>query len=112
MPKVKIHNVFSGLPDARGREVFQTLRKGRGLRIERIVSRGQATPPGQWLCSKAAEWVIVLKGRARLLFKGVPKQFDLKAGEHVFIPRKTSHRVDWTHPKQRTVWLAVHWAEG
>lgn len=82
--------------------------KGRGLKIERIVSCGQTTPEGRWLCSKTAEWVAVLKGRARLSFKKTQGKFDLKTGDYMFIPAKTYHRVDWTHSKQKTVWLAVH----
>lgn len=112
MLKIDHRNIFSGLPAAKKREVFQTLRRGKGFKIERIVSLGQATPEGEWLCSEIPEWVIVLRGRARLLFKGSRKKVDLVAGDHVFIPGKTCHRVDWTHPKQKTVWLALHIAPG
>ena len=108
MPKINRCNIFAGLPDIKKREVFQTLAKGKGFKIERITSRGQATPKGKWLRSKAAEWVIVLRGRARLRFEGARKSFDLKVGEHVFIPANACHRVDWTHPGRKTVWLAVH----
>lgn len=101
-------NIFSGLPAARKKEVFQTLVKGSGFKIERIVSFGQTMPEGKWLCSKAAEWVIALRGRARLLFKGAGKALNLAAGDYVFIPAKTRHLVEWTHPRQKTVWLAVH----
>ena len=107
MPKIKCRNIFSGLPAAKKCEVFQTLVRGKGFKIERIVSCGQATPEGKWLCSKTVEWVIVLRGRARLCFKGARK-LDLRVGKHVFIPAHTCHRVDWTHPVQKTVWLAVH----
>jgi len=108
MPKINSGDIFSGLPSAKKREVFQTLARGNGFRIERIVSCGQATPQGRWLCSKTAEWVIVLRGRARLRFQGGSKGFDLRTGEHVLIPPDVCHRVEWTQPRQRTVWLAVH----
>ena len=108
MANIKSCNIFSALPAAKRREVFQTLRKGKGFKIERIVSLGQATPEGKWLCSKASEWVMVLRGRARLLFEGTAAALDLRAGDAVFIPAHTRHRVAWTHPKQKTVWLAVH----
>ena len=112
MPRIKSDDLFSRLPAAKKREAFRTLVKGKGVRIERIVSLGQTTPEGKWLYSKKAEWALVLRGRAKLLFKGNRKRFNLKAGEHVFIPANTRHRVDWTHPKQKTVWLAVHIASG
>jgi cupin 2 domain-containing protein len=106
--KIKNHNVFCRLPPVKKRESFRTLLKTRGVKIERIVSRGQATSPGKWLCSKTGEWVMVLRGDARLLFEGERKSQNLKAGDYVWIPAKTRHRVEWTHPKRKTVWLAVH----
>ena len=108
MTKRKSFNILSRLPDAREGEIFKTLAKGRGFKIERIISRGQATPEGKWLCSKTAEWVAVLQGRAHLRFKGARQHLDLGAGDCVFIPAHSFHRVDWTHPRQKTVWLAVH----
>ena len=51
---------------------------------------------------------MVLKGRARLSFKDTQEKIRLKSGDHVFIPAHTLHRVDWTPPNQKTVWLAVH----
>jgi cupin 2 domain-containing protein len=108
MPKIKNRNLFEDLSATRKREVFQTLYKSKGVKIERIGSLGRATPEGKWLSSKKAEWVIVLRGRARLLFKHGSRKLDLKAEDHVFIPAQARHRVDWTHPKQKTVWLAVH----
>ena len=108
MPKISRHNIFSKLSGAKKREVSEILATGKGCKIERIVSCGQATPEGEWLCSKAAEWVIVLRGRAQLLFKGARKSLDLGEGDSVFIPSNARHRVNWTPPRQKTVWLAVH----
>ncbi len=108
MPKIKSRNIFSGLPAAKKREAFQILQVGKEFKFERIVSRGQATPEGKWLYSKAAEWVMVLRGRAVLSFKRERKSLVLKAGDYIFIPARTYHRVDRTSPMQKTVWLAVH----
>jgi len=107
MPKIRNRNIFSGLPAAKKREVFQTLARGKAFKIERIVSCGQTTPKGKWLCSKTEEWVVVLRGRARLCFKKA-RELELRAGDFVFIPAHMCHRVDWTHPAKKTVWLAVH----
>ena len=106
--RLKVNNIFSKLPSARAKENFRILQCGTYSRIERIVSCGQATPGGKWLCQKKNEWVMVLRGRARLSFKGQKKQVVMKAGDHVFIPKNTYHRVEWTHPRQKTVWLALH----
>jgi len=108
MHYIKVHNLFSQLPEAKNKEVFTILNKGRNFRIERIVSKGQATPKDTWCCEKTAEWVMVLRGKASLLFKGYKKEFILKAGDYVFIPPNTHHRVDWTHPNKKTLWLAVY----
>jgi hypothetical protein len=40
-----------------------------GLRIERTVAWGQASPPGLWYDQPEAEWVLVLAGAARLRFQ-------------------------------------------
>ncbi len=108
---IKIHHLFSNLPSARKKEVFRTLHRTREVRIERIVSRGQSTPRGRWLCEPASEWVMVLEGRARLAFRGKRGTADLKAGDYVFIPARTAHRVEWTPGNRRTVWLAFHICE-
>lgn len=105
---LKIENIFFNLPDAGKREAFKVLFKGRNLNIERIVSKGQSTPEGTWLKEKTAEWVILLKGKARLVFKNNKDTFILRPGDYIYIPRNTSHRVTWTHHKQKTVWLAIH----
>ena len=61
-------NLLSPLPDVEAGERVATLMTKPGLRIERIVSRGQASPPGFWYDQAEAEWVLVLAGRARLRF--------------------------------------------
>ena len=108
MSKLKKGNIFSNLPDSRKKEVFKSLFKSKNLKIERIVSNGQATTEGIWLKEKTAEWVILLKGKAKLLFKNSKNTFILKPGDYIYIPRYTFHRVTWTNPKQKAVWLAIH----
>jgi cupin 2 domain-containing protein len=108
MSTIKPNNIFSALLKANKGEVFEVLLKTRNLKIERIVSKGQATPENTWLKENSSEWVILLKGKARLLFKNTKKAFVLKPGDYVYIPANTRHRVEWTHPKQKTIWLAIH----
>ena len=79
-----------------------------GLRIERIVSQGHASPPGFWFDQMQDEWVIVLAGSAELRFEDEAEARLLKVGDYVFIPAGKRHRVDWTSGTQPTVWLAVH----
>jgi cupin 2 domain-containing protein len=49
-----------------GEEEVQELVRDGKLRIERIVSRGHASPPGFWYDQPEHEWVMVLGGRAVL----------------------------------------------
>ncbi|MGD0336824.1 MAG: cupin [Candidatus Omnitrophota bacterium] len=91
------------------KESFQSLLTTRSLKIERIISTGQATKKGKWLKSKRNEWVIMVKGAAKLRFFKNNRIVKMKAGSHVLIPANTLHRVDWTDPGQKTIWLAVYY---
>ena len=78
-----------------------------GLRIERIVSRGQASPSGFWYDQPEAEWVMVLAGAARLRFQDEAEARVLGPGDSLDIAPHRRHRVEWTDPAVATVWLAV-----
>ena len=45
---VKLNNVFEEIPNDLSDEVIKILAECQGIRIERIVSRGHATPPQFW----------------------------------------------------------------
>jgi cupin 2 domain-containing protein len=47
-------------------------------------------------------------GAARLQFEGEDRPVELRPGDHVAIPARRRHRVEWTTPDEPTVWLAVH----
>ncbi len=101
-------NLFASLPDASQAEVFETLLHYKNLKIERIVSKGQATPAGEWYDQEQAEWIVLLAGRARLQFAEDPSIILLTAGDTLFIPAHAKHRVAWTDPALESVWLAIH----
>jgi cupin 2 domain-containing protein len=101
-------NLLADLPAASGSEHTDALLSAPGVRIERIVSRGQASPPGFWYDQAQAEWVLVLAGSARLRFADEAEARALGAGDYVLIPAHRRHRVEWTHPAVPTVWLAIH----
>lgn len=100
-------NILEGLPNAAGGEVFEALARSAGVLIERIVSRGQRSAPGQWYEQAQNEWVIVLRGAACLRWED-GSELALTEGDFVFIPALKRHRVEWTDPDHDTVWLAVH----
>jgi cupin 2 domain-containing protein len=102
-------NLFADVSVASaGDEVSTEIFARPGLKIERIVSQGQASPPEFWYDQAWNEWVIVLKGSATLQFEDEPATRAMRAGDYVFIPARKRHRVEWTEPQQPTVWLAVH----
>jgi len=103
-------NLFVDIAASLDAEQFTELLAAPGLRLERIVSLGQATPPGEWLEQDRAEWVILLRGEARLFFEDESAARDLRPGDYVNIPPYCRHRVEWTAPDEPTIWLALHYA--
>ena len=106
----EILNILAGLPPALSGEAFETIVESDVVRIERIVSNGQATPESEWYDQEQDEWVLVLAGSADLLFNGAEAPQRLGAGDYTLIPAGCRHRVEWTNPDVSTVWLAVHFA--
>jgi cupin 2 domain-containing protein len=99
-------NLLRDLPDARAGERVECLAGNGAVRIERIVSNGQASPEGFWYDQDEAEFVVVLAGAARLMFAD-GEVVPLGPGDWVDIAPHRRHRVDWTDPDRPTVWLAV-----
>jgi cupin 2 domain-containing protein len=102
-------NLLADLPCRLAEEQTTELVSGENVRVERIVSTGQASPPGFWYDREWAEWVLVLAGAAGLLFEGEREPRVLRPGDHVLIPAHRRHRVAWTDAAHPTVWLAVHY---
>jgi cupin 2 domain-containing protein len=108
MGTLEIGNLLAGLPaQALAEEQVTTLMKRAGLRIERIVSTGQATAEGQWYDQDDDEWVMVVKGSARLRIEGETEDRVLGEGDYVLLPARCRHRVTWTQAQSPTIWLAV-----
>ena len=103
-----LSNLFSGLPEsALPEELTDILLESSGVRIERIVSTGQASDPGFWYDQTEHEWVVLLQGNAAVRFDGIETPFELAAGDVLDIPPHQRHRVEWTDSKQQTIWLAI-----
>ncbi len=104
-----IKNIFSDIPVQTPKEILETIIKSDQFKIERIISRGQATTEGDWYDQEKNEWVLVLRGNAGLLFEGSEEIVIMKTGDYINIPAHKKHRVEWTDPKEETIWLAVHY---
>jgi cupin 2 domain-containing protein len=104
-------NLLASLPhDLAAEQTIELLANGN-VRIERIVSTGQASPPGFWYDQDWAEWVVVIAGSAGLLIEGEAAPRVLRPGDYLHIPAHCRHRVAWTDAERPTVWLAVHFPE-
>jgi cupin 2 domain-containing protein len=99
-------NLLRDLPDASAAEIAERLAGHGAVRVERIVSHGQASPEGFWYDQEEHEFVLVLAGAARLGFAD-GETVALEPGDWLDIAAHRRHRVEWTDPNQPTVWLAV-----
>lgn len=99
-------------PAGTDEEHFEPLLQTDAACIERIVSNGQASPPGFWYDQPDDEWVALIAGHAELLFgdDGAGTRLAMQAGDWVTIPARRRHRVESTSAD--AVWLAVHIRSG
>lgn len=105
---MKPSNIFHALPKTQqSEELFDTLLSRSGIKIERIVSTGQATPHGKWYDQAQDEWVLLIQGQAKLLFENGEERL-LRSGDYCFIPAHQKHRVSWTSVDEVCVWLAIY----
>jgi cupin 2 domain-containing protein len=100
-----LHDIPKQLPD----EVVQVILTAAQVRIERIISHGHASPEGFWYDQDQHEWVVVLKGAARLRVED--EIVEMKPGDFINIPAHKRHRVEWTTPDEPTIWLGVRYGD-
>jgi cupin 2 domain-containing protein len=105
---IRSGDIFANIPHEKAAEQLADLASFPGVRIERIVSNGQASPPGFWYRQDWTEWVLVLSGSAALLIEGESVARRLRAGDWIELPPRLRHRVESTDADAPTVWLAVH----
>jgi cupin 2 domain-containing protein len=102
-------NLLDHLPADLPKELFTTIIQTAGIRVERIVSHGHASPPGFWFDQEENELVIVLEGSAIVQFEGDTEPMELRKGSYLNIPAHARHRVASTEPNLKTIWLAIHY---
>ena len=105
---MKSSNIFKNIPSEIKEEIFEEIVSKKGLKIERIVSYGHTTDSFEWYDQESDEWVILLEGAATLSFENA-EDINLEIGDYLNIPAHTKHRVSWTIPDKKTIWLAVHY---
>jgi len=102
-------NLFSNIPTDLPEEITETLIDAKSVRIERIVSQGHVSPESSWYDQDQHEWVVVLKGAAKLRFED--ETVEMKPGDYINIPAHKRHRVEWTTLDEPTIWLAVFYED-
>ena len=102
--RIPVRNILKNLPDER----LETLVKTDNIHIERIISKGHTSPKKGWYDQDQNEWVLVLKGAARLTFED-GREVSMGPGDSLEIPAYVKHKVVWTDPEEETVWVSVHY---
>jgi len=106
--KRQVKSIFADVPENLPDEFFEVLAENPHFTLERIVSKGHASPPGFWFDQDRNEWVMLVSGNAEILFEGEEEPRTMSSGDFVLIPAHARHRVLWTDPENDTVWLALH----
>ncbi len=104
-----VKNIFDDIPDNLPQELIEKISGLGKVKIERIVSRGHASPDDFWYKQEQNEYVILLQGKAGLIFENRADVIVLKPGDYLNIPAYVKHRVAWTGSDEDTIWLAVHY---
>src|SRR3990172_13138438 len=98
----RMKNLLTDFPTDLPEELCETLFEGSSFRIERIVSHGHVSPKDFWYDQEHDEWVVVLRGRARLRFLDQEESLEMEPRAWVNIPAHRRHRVEWTEPDETT----------
>lgn len=105
--KIIVENYYTGYKKSSSLENYLDLLVGTGFRLEKIVSKGYKTRKDKWLIEDNDEFVLLLKGKAELLFENQQK-IILKEGDYFIIPANTKHKVLKTSVKPLCFWLTIH----
>ena len=103
-----MNNFFDEIPDSVSEEIFTTILQKDKVKIERIVSQGQISPPDFWYNQTEHEWVILLQGEAEVEF--TDRKVFLRKGDFLEIPAHSKHRVTYTSTTPQAIWLAIFWS--
>ena len=87
-------------------ELIEKILDSQSILIERVVSTGQVTPPGEWYDQERDEWLIVLQGEGELSYED-GSRIKLTTGDYLSIPAHLKHRVEYTSAEPPCIWLTV-----
>ena len=94
-----MNNLFEEIPNSLPKELVEVLAENSDVRIERIVSTGHSSPADFWYDQPRHEWVVLLKGEARLLFEDDGESLHMEISSS--LPRIKSTGWNGQHPTNR-----------
>lgn len=106
--KIKVNNYYSGFTSNPILENYSDMLFGKNFRLEKIISKGHKTPKDKWIVEETNEFVMLLKGKAELLFEG-GQTIKLIEGDYFIIPKNTKHKILHTSRKPLSYWLTLHY---
>ena len=74
-------NLLTGVPTSISDEIFKTIISTPNLKIERIIWKEHKSEPNFWYDQDKSEWILILKGEARLQFED--KSICLTSGDYL-----------------------------
>ena len=108
--KIEVKNFFETFEEKPTEEIIEKILENKNLKLERIITNGQITPPGEWYNQENDEWVLLLKGSALILFEDFETK-TLNSGDYILIPKFYKHRVQWVDPHNECIWIALHFKD-
>jgi len=105
--KIQIENFYTGFKTNPLLENYIDVLNGNKFRLEKIISKGYKTPKTKWLSESVDEFVLLLKGKAEILFE-TGQIVELKEGDYLIIPSNTKHKVVKTSIRPLCYWLTIH----
>ena len=78
-------SLLKNIPKELPNELFETLVQTDNIHIQRIISKGHTSPKEGWYDQEQNEWVLVLKGVARLEFED-GSEVSMRPGDSLEIP--------------------------
>ncbi len=106
-PEIIVKNIFRDATENSKDEFFEVLLNNSSFKMERIISQGHVSPENFWYDQGKNEFVLLISGNAKILFEN-DFNLELMPGDYFIIPAHKKHRVVFTQPDEKTIWLTLH----
>jgi cupin 2 domain-containing protein len=110
-PRLRSDNLLAHPVPSAGSEAVLDLQRGEGWRLQLIHSCDHSSPAGFWYDQDEHEWLLLLRGSARLRLRDPEEERDLSVGDVLVLPPHRRHRVERTDPEPGTLWLTLFWRD-